>query len=146
MRAARLAATRYMTVRHLTALWRQPWWIVVTLVQPIIWLLLFGALFKAVVDDPRLPLRQLHPVPRPGRRRDDRVLRAGWSGMPVIEDINRGVIDRFLVSPVRRGSLITGRLACRALIRIVIQSLIIVVPGPDRRRHASRTACRACSC
>ncbi len=28
---------------------------------------------------------------------------AGWTGMPVIEDIDRGVIDRFLVSPGARG-------------------------------------------
>jgi hypothetical protein len=35
---------------------------------------------------------------------------AGWSGMPMIEDLERGVVDRFLVSPVRRSSLITGRL------------------------------------
>ena len=41
-----------MTVRHLMALWRQPWWIAVSLVQPVIWLLLFGALFKTVTDIP----------------------------------------------------------------------------------------------
>ena len=29
----------------------------------------------------------------------------------MIEDIDRGVIDRFLVSPVQRSSLICGRLA-----------------------------------
>jgi ABC-2 type transport system permease protein len=51
---------------------------------------------------------------------------AGWAGMPVIEDIDRGVIDRFLVSPVKRGSLISGRLASWAL-TTTIQSLIIVV-------------------
>lgn len=34
--------TRHMTVRHLMALWRQPWWIAVSLVQPVIWLLLLG--------------------------------------------------------------------------------------------------------
>jgi ABC-2 type transport system permease protein len=51
---------------------------------------------------------------------------AGWTGMPVIDDINRGVIDRFLVSPVRRGSLISGRLASSAL-TTAIQSVIIVV-------------------
>ena len=33
---------------------RQPWWIGVTLMQPIIWLLLFGALFKAVTQIPEL--------------------------------------------------------------------------------------------
>ena len=41
-----LRDTRHMTVRHLMALWRQPWRIAVSLVQPVIWLLLFGALFK----------------------------------------------------------------------------------------------------
>ncbi|HZE06477.1 MAG TPA: ABC transporter permease [Solirubrobacteraceae bacterium] len=36
--------TLYMTLRHLRELWRQPWFVAVTLVQPVIWLLLFGAL------------------------------------------------------------------------------------------------------
>ena len=47
-----LRDSQYMTVRHLRALLRQPWWIAVTLVQPIIWLLLFGALFNNVVEIP----------------------------------------------------------------------------------------------
>ena len=34
----------FMMQRWLRALLRQPAWIVVTLVQPVIWLLLFGAL------------------------------------------------------------------------------------------------------
>ncbi len=38
--------TTYMTIRHLRELWRQPWFVAVTLVQPVIWLLLFGTLFK----------------------------------------------------------------------------------------------------
>jgi ABC-2 type transport system permease protein len=47
-----VAHTRYMTQRHLLELWRQPWYVAVTLVQPVIWLLLFGALFKRVVEIP----------------------------------------------------------------------------------------------
>ena len=42
----------YLTLRHLRALPRQPWYVAITLVQPIIWLLLFGALFKRVVEIP----------------------------------------------------------------------------------------------
>jgi ABC-2 type transport system permease protein len=41
-----------MTLTHLRQLWRQPWWIAVSLVQPVIWLLLFGALFQSVADLP----------------------------------------------------------------------------------------------
>ena len=44
--------TLYMTLRHLRELWRQPWFVAVTLVQPVIWLLLFGALFKKVIEIP----------------------------------------------------------------------------------------------
>ena len=44
--------TLSLTVRALLALWRQPWFVAITLVQPMIWLLLFGALFKKVVEIP----------------------------------------------------------------------------------------------
>ena len=42
----------WMMQRHLLNLWRQPIWIAVTLVQPVIWLLLYGALFKSVTRIP----------------------------------------------------------------------------------------------
>jgi ABC-2 type transport system permease protein len=44
--------TLALTVRQLLALCRQPWFVAITLVQPLIWLLLFGALFKRVVEIP----------------------------------------------------------------------------------------------
>jgi ABC-2 type transport system permease protein len=121
-----LRDTQHMTVRHLMALWRQPWWIAVSLVQPVIWLLLFGALFKSVTDIPGFGSTNYIQFLAPGVVVMTAFFGAGWTGMPVIDDINRGVIDRFLVSPVRRGSLISGRLASSAL-TTAIQSLIIVV-------------------
>lgn len=121
-----LQDTAHMTVRHLMALWRQPWWIAVSLVQPVIWLLLFGALFKAVTDIPGFGSDNYIQFLAPGVVVMTAFFGSGWTGMPVIEDIERGVIDRFLVSPVRRSSLISGRLASSAL-TTAIQSLIIVV-------------------
>ncbi len=121
-----LRDTRHMTVRHLMALWRQPWWIAVSLVQPVIWLLLFGALFKSVTDIPGFGSSNYIQFLAPGVVVMTAFFGAGWTGMPVIDDINRGVIDRFLVSPVRRSSLISGRLASSAL-TTAIQSVIIVV-------------------
>ena len=49
----------------------------------------------------------------------------GWSGMGVIDDMDRGVMDRFLVTPVTRGAIITGRLAQQGVVTIV-QSVIII--------------------
>jgi ABC-2 type transport system permease protein len=120
-----LSDTAHMTVRHLMALWRQPWWIAVSLVQPVIWLLLFGALFHAVIDIPGFASDNYIQFLAPGVIVMTAFFGAGWTGMPVIQDIDRGVIDRFLVSPVRRPSMIAGRLVSSA-VTIAIQSLIIV--------------------
>jgi ABC-2 type transport system permease protein len=48
--------------------------------------------------------------------------------MGVIEDLNRGVIDRFLVSPVARQALISGRLTQLGIVSL-IQSLIVITLG-----------------
>jgi ABC-2 type transport system permease protein len=117
---------QYMTVRHLRALMRQPWWIAVTLVQPIIWLLLFGALFKNVVEIPGFASSSYIQLLTPGVIVMTAFFSAGWGGMAMIDDLDRGVIDRFLVSPVSRPSLIFGRILQNS-VGIVVQAVIIVV-------------------
>ena len=91
----------YMAARDLRALWRQPWYIAVTLVQPVIWLLLFGELFKGVADLPGFSGSYIAYL-APGIVVMSALFSSGWSGMGTIEDIDRGVTDRLLVSPVRR--------------------------------------------
>ena len=44
--------TSALTARQLRAAWRIPVFLVMNLVQPMIWLLLFGQLFKSVIDIP----------------------------------------------------------------------------------------------
>lgn len=114
----------YMAMRDLRALWRQPWYIAVTLVQPVIWLLLFGELFKSVADLPGFGGSYIAYL-APGIVVMSALFSSGWSGMGTIEDINRGVTDRLLVSPVRRSALIAGRVAQGAVV-IVVQSVIMV--------------------
>ncbi|HYX83524.1 MAG TPA: ABC transporter permease [Gaiellales bacterium] len=117
--------SRAMALRHLRELWRQPWYVAVTLVQPIIWLLLFGALFKRVVEIPGFGGGDYIEFLTPGIVVMTAIFSAGWSGMGIINDLDRGVMDRLLVSPVRRGSLIAGRLL-QLGITIVIQSVVVV--------------------
>jgi ABC-2 type transport system permease protein len=117
--------TWQMTLRHLRALIRQPIWIFVTLVQPVIWLLLFGALFEKVTEIPGFTSGNYIDFLAPGVVVMTAFFSAGWSGMSMIEDLDRGVVDRFLTSPVNRSSLIAGRIVQQCL-TIVIQSVIIV--------------------
>jgi ABC-2 type transport system permease protein len=118
--------TLYMTLRHLRELWRQPWFVAITLVQPVIWLLLFGALFKRVIEIPGFHGHSYIAFLAPGIVVMTALFNSAWSGMALIEDLNGGVTARFLVSPVRREALIAGRILKEAIV-VVIQSVIIVM-------------------
>ena len=114
-----------LTVRQLLALWRQPWFVAITLVQPLIWLLLFGALFKRVVELPGFHGGSYIEFLTPGIVIMSALFSAGWHGMSLINAIDRGIMDRFLVSPVWRGALVASSLVQSAVV-IVVQSLVIV--------------------
>src|SRR5262249_14712095 len=120
----RLRHTYGMTLRYLRAIVRQPAWVAISLVQPVIWLLLFGALFKRVADIPGFSGSYIEFL-TPGVVVMLAVLSAGWTGMGFIEDIQRGAMDRLLVSPIWRGALNAGSVA-GTVISILVQSLIVV--------------------
>ena len=42
---------------------------------------------------------------------------AAWAGTVYIDDMERGVMDRLLASPVRRGAMMNGTLAYQAITR-----------------------------
>jgi ABC-2 type transport system permease protein len=117
--------TAYMTATHLRQLWRQPWWIAVSLVQPVIWLLLFGALFQSVADLPGFGSDDYIVFLAPGIVIMTAFFSAGWTGMGLLEDLDRGVTDRLLTSPISRPALLAGRVV-QQTVTMVIQSLIMV--------------------
>ena len=120
-----VADTFSLTIRDLLRLIRQPWFVAIVLVQPIIWLLLFGALFQRVTDIPGFQGGDYKQYLVPGVLVMTAFFSSGWNGMPTIDDINRGVVDRLLVTPVKRMPLIGGRVL-QNLVQLVIQSVVIV--------------------
>jgi ABC-2 type transport system permease protein len=120
-----LRQTWQVSLRYLRVLYRQGAWIGITLTQPIIWLLLFGALFKAVTKIPGFHGSYIDFL-TPGVVVMLAVSTAGWTGMGLIEDINTGVMDRVLASPVWRGALNLGSVS-QAVITVLIQTVLIVL-------------------
>jgi ABC-2 type transport system permease protein len=125
---ASMVATGQLSVRQIRALLRQPVYLFSFLVQPIIWLLLFGQLFKRVVEIPGFTAASYISFLTPGVVVMTALYANGWAGMGLIIDMDRGVMDRFLVSPVRRGALIAGSLGYQGAVT-VLQSLTIVGLG-----------------
>jgi ABC-2 type transport system permease protein len=97
----------------------------ISLLQPVIWLLLFGALSKRPVDIPGFSSGSYIEFLTPGVVVMLAVSAAGWVGMGFIEDINRGTMDRLLVSPIWRGALNLGSVA-QSVLSIVVQSVIVI--------------------
>jgi ABC-2 type transport system permease protein len=115
-----------VTLRGIRVLLRNPAYLGITLTQPIIWLLLFGALFKAITRIPGFDGGSYINFLTPGVVVMLAVSSAGWSGMGFIEDMSTGVLDRQLVSPVWRGALNAGTVLYAALL-VSLQTVLIVL-------------------
>jgi ABC-2 type transport system permease protein len=121
-----LQHSAYLTARSLRTLWRQPTFAAMTLIAPIIWLLLFGQLFRSVVHIPGFSTGSGSYLEfiTPGVIVMTALFSSGWAGTVYIDDMNRGVMDRLLASPVRRGAMMIGTLAYQA-VTTVVQTLIV---------------------
>ncbi|GAA2079083.1 ABC transporter permease [Streptomyces albiaxialis] len=122
-----LAHTLLLTGRLQRGLWRMPAFLVIGLVQPAIWLLLFGQLFRAVADLPGFARGEggFLEFLTPGVVMMTALFASAWAGTAYLQDIERGVLDRLLASPASRGAMVAATLAHQAL-QTVVQSLVVV--------------------
>jgi ABC-2 type transport system permease protein len=123
-----LAHIWYVTQRYSRTAIRQPVWVLSALLQPIIWLVLFGALFKRIVEIPGFGGGSYIGFLTPAIVVMTAMFSAGLCGMTVLADLDSGVIDRMLVSPVRRGAILGGLLVEQAAV-VFVQCAIILVLG-----------------
>ena len=122
------AHSGYLTQRLLKATVRQPAFVVIMLIQPMIWLLLFGQLFKRITELPGFATGSYIDFLTPGVVIMTVLFSSGWAGMAFIDDMDRGVMDRMLSSPVSRGAMMFASTLNQA-VTIVVQSVVVVLVG-----------------
>ena len=119
--------TGWMVVRQGRNLMREPIWIVMMVVQPMLWLLLYGQLFSKVA-----PLRggasSYVEFLAPGIICMNAFFGGSWSGMAMISDLDRHVIDRFLAAPASRLAIVLSQVV-RAGVTAILQALILLGVG-----------------
>ncbi|MGP4085939.1 ABC transporter permease [Streptomyces sp. KR55] len=120
--------TWYMTQRQLMVFARQPAYAVITLIQPVVWLFLFGSLFKKVVELGGFGTGSYLDYLVPGVVVMSALSSNMWAGMGTLEEIQRGTLNRFLTTPVSRAALMNGNVVYNGLVT-ALQSLIIVLLG-----------------
>src|SRR5436190_6086355 len=119
--------TGWMIVRQLRNLMREPIWIVMMVTQPIVWLLLYGQLFSRV-GALRGGAASYIEFLAPGIICMNAFFGGSWSGMAMISDLDRHVIDRFLAAPASRFAIILSQVV-RAGIIAIVQALLLLVLG-----------------
>lgn len=126
----RTAATHtwFMVGRQARNLMREPIWIVLLLVQPMIWLLLYGQLFKRVTQLPGGGFGTTSYIEflTPAIVIMNAFFGATWSGMSMVSDLDRDVIPRFLATPVSRVSLVVSQIV-RSALTAVIQGVVLLL-------------------
>ncbi|MFE5034045.1 MULTISPECIES: ABC transporter permease [unclassified Streptomyces] len=123
-----VSQTWYMTQRQLVVFARQPAFAVITLIQPVIWLFLFGNLFRKVVELGGFGTTSYLDYLVPGVVVMSALSSNMWAGMGTLEEIQRGTLNRFLTTPVSRAALMNGNVVNNGLVTAG-QSLIIVLLG-----------------
>ena len=118
--------TAILSGRQLRAIWRAPAFLVMNLIQPVIWLLLFGQLFKAVVEIPGFGTGGSYlEFLTPGIIMMMALFGSAWAGTVYIQDMDRGVMDRFLTSPTSRGALMVSTILYQGILAVV-QALVVL--------------------
>jgi ABC-2 type transport system permease protein len=118
--------TRYLFVRALKKLVRNPILIFFSLFQPIIFLVLFTQLFHSLNLLPGFPAGVSYlEYASAGIVMQNAFSSALQSGTSIVEDINSGFLQKMLVTQVSRPAILLGRLTTDAM-RVTVQTIIIL--------------------
>src|SRR5258708_9032538 len=104
-----LRDTWLMFQRYLEVLLRNPPWVVIGGLHPVMYLVLFAPLLKAMAATPGFPPGGAYNVFVPGLLIQLGLFGASGVGFGLIAELRAGVIERFRVTPVSRFALLLGR-------------------------------------
>src|SRR5664280_1188981 len=125
-----LRDTKLMFVRNMQHTLRSPVFVFVSMFQPLMYLLLFMPLLNGLGGVPGLPSGKTVDVFIPGLLVLQALFGTAFVGFSLIDDIRSGVIERFLVTPVKRSAILLGRVLRDAVVLLLQCVLITLVAIP----------------
>jgi ABC-2 type transport system permease protein len=112
--------------RQLRLTLRNPVWTAMGLIQPLLYLALFGPLLEGIATSPGFPSGDAWEVFVPGLLVQLGLFGAAFVGFGLLEEIRNGVIERQRVTPASRAALLLGRVLKDALV-LAVQAVVLVV-------------------
>jgi ABC-2 type transport system permease protein len=105
---------------------RNPAWVIIGMLQPVLYLLLFGPLLKPLIS--QFGATNAYTFFVPGMLVQLGIFGAFFAGFSLIGEWREGVIEAVRVTPAARSSLLVGRLL-RDELQLLVQALILVGLG-----------------
>ena len=130
MKMKMLHDTKLMFIRNMQHTLRSPIFVFVSMFQPLMYLLLFMPLLKGLGSVPNFSQGITVDIFIPGLLVLQALFGSAFVGFSLIDDIRSGVIERFLVSPVNRSSILMGRVLRDAVVLLIQCTLITLVAIP----------------
>ncbi|GAA2009983.1 ABC transporter permease [Microbacterium ulmi] len=127
-RAGWFTQTGQVLRRWLLVSLRQAWGPVMSLIQPVIWILLFGQVFHSLGALPQFAGAGYIAYLVPGILMMTVLYSGAWAGTGCIDDIASGVMDQYLTSPISRSAIVTGQLIQQLVVNLA-QSLVVLGIG-----------------
>jgi ABC-2 type transport system permease protein len=111
--------------RSLVLSLRNPVWVIMGILQPILYLLLFGPLLTNVARMPGFPPGGAFNVFVPGILVMTALFGAAFVGFGLCDEMREGVVERMRVTPMSRVAMLLGR-SLRDVAILLAQALIMV--------------------
>lgn len=121
-----LYETKLMFIRSIQHTLRNPIWLFLNLFQPLLYLFLFMPLLKGLGNVPGLPVGKTVQIFIPGLLVMLGLFGSAFVGFGLVDEIRSGVIERFLVTPANRFSILLGRIL-KDVVVLLIQCILITL-------------------
>jgi ABC-2 type transport system permease protein len=95
--------------RSITLSLRNPIWVAFGIIQPVLYLLLFGPLLNNIAKMPGFPPGGAFNVFVPGMLVMTALFSSGYVGFGLIDEMREGVVERMRVTPMSRVAMLVGR-------------------------------------
>src|SRR5579862_5992649 len=117
---------RLVFQRYFGLLIRNPAWVAIGVLQPVLYLVLFAPLLESIARTPGFPPGGAYNIFVPGLLIQLGLFGASGVGFGLIAELRSGVIERLRVTPVSRFALLLGR-TLRDILTLVLQAAILVL-------------------
>ncbi|MGH3469233.1 MAG: ABC transporter permease, partial [Thermocrispum sp.] len=112
--------------RQLAVALRNPAWVGIGIMQPILYLVLFGPLMERIVEStPGFPPGDAWQILVPGLLIQLGLFGSMFAGFGLLGDLKNGVLERMRVTPVKRSGLLIGRAMLDAGL-LLVQAVLLM--------------------